>query len=768
MTTRRSGAYVAGMAAPDDRARKLRAAVVAALGLLSVLAAAGVADVAYFSRGYSATWYQYVDPRSVAEARAEETQALDTVAPDRATADAGVDAGVDGGARLGAHVGTALAADLRPRGLSAPDKPEPTPRERVVIDRTTEHRVRFANVHRPLSRYLQGWPVREHPIPRDLPSIDVTLRASIEIPEPMPLRLGTRVRRDAAIWADGEPLGDRRLAPGRHDLWIHWTAKPRPYPRTGRVADGAFFQLVWGSSSDPDHPVPASALSPADGGGASRTVLWLLALLLGPLLGLGLYRVLLAPRVEVRRDRLAVVLTAVVVLLGLGFRGYDYDVMPEFRENVDELFATWNGWSLLEDGTPRGWSIWTSAYRGRARMETAEFFGESRPVITPYFEHPPLLHVLVGAAAHLGGAQHYLEAKLKHTRLVPIGLMAIGTVLMIAIGRRLWPTSMSPYLGAAFFSVLPNITMQTRVIKEEALLVPLILGTVLFFLRWRDDGRRRHDLVLAAVCAGAATLAKVPAGSFIIGLAMLVAAEPKAFKDAMKVVVIGAAVGSLLLLYGAVIDWNNFVFAQSLQSHRAIHWNIFTGLFHETQINGNRTGQGWFLYLWFGYAAMLYSRGLRESAPLTVVPLVYFVAIAVGTGNWAYGWYIVPLYPFLCLGAGEFLAMTWRKPTLWGGLLLIGLLTFYSLNFFLDPTYARAASSWPFLRAMITLTTALALAPFAAAQVWHKRPAVVRLARAAIVVALAVTVVGSANFVVHYDRIYETHDDFDVDPWFTP
>jgi len=690
------------MAVPDDGDRRLRAAIAAALACLSVLAVAGVADVAYFSRGYSATWYQYID------------------------------------------------------------------QQRVVIDRTTEHRVRFANVHRPLSRYLQGWPVREHAIPVDLPAVDVTLRAVLEIPEPMPLRLGTRVRRNAEIFVDGERLESQRLRPGPHDLWIRWTAKPGPYPRAGRVTDGAFFQLIWGSSSDPNRPVPASALRPADGGGTSRTVLWLLALLLGPLLGLGLYRVLMARRVEVRRDRLALIFTVGLVLLGLGFRGYDYDVMPEFRENVDELFATWNGWSLLEDGTPRGWSIWTSAYRGRARMESAQFFGESRPVITPYFEHPPLLHLLVGAAAHLGGAEHYLESKLRHTRLVPIGLMAIGTVLMIAIGRRLWPTSAGPFLGAAFFNVLPNITMQTRVIKEEALLVPLLLATVLFFLRWRDDGRRRHDLIIAALCAGAATLAKVPAGAFVIGLAMLIAAEPKAFKDAMKVVVIGVAVAALLLVYGAAIDWNNFIFAQSLQSQRAIHWNIFTGLFHETQINGNRTGQGWFLYLWFGYAAMLYSRGLRESAPLTVVPLVYFVAIAVGTGNWMYGWYIVPLYPFLSLGAGEFLAMTWRKPTLWGGVLLIGLLTFYSLNFFLDPTYAREGANWPLLRTVVTLTTAFALAPFAAAQVWHKYPGVVRLARATIVAALAVTVIGSANYVVHYDQLYESHDDFDADPWFTP
>lgn len=690
------------MAATEDGARRARAAVVATLAFVLVMAGATVADRAYFAHGYSATWYQTIDG------------------------------------------------------------------ERVLIDRTTEHRVRFPNVHRPLSRYLQGWPMRERAVPVDLPHIDVTLRASIEIPGAMPLYLGTHALREATVWADGEPLEDRRLSPGPHDIWIRWQGKPHAYPRTGRAPDTAYFWLTWGPTSEPDDSVPAAALTPADGGGTSRTWLWVLSVILGLLFALGIFRAFDTERRDVRREHIALVLTGVLVVVGLGYRGFDYDVMPEFRENVDELFATWNGWSLIEDGTPRGWSIWGTAYRGRARFSTAEFFGERRLVIEPYFEHPPLLHLLVGAAAHLGGAEHYLEAKLRHTRLVPIGLMAIGTVLMIAVGRRLWPASAAPYLGALFFSVLPNITMQTRVIKEETLLLPLLLGAVLFFLRWRDDGRRTRDLVFCALCAGLGTLAKVPGVVFVPAVAMLVAAEPRGLKPAVKLVLIGAAVSSLFFVYGALIDWDNFVFAQSLQGRRAIHWNIFVGFFYETQINGNRTGQGWLLFLWFGYAATVHARGLRKTAVLTVPPLVYLVAIGIGTGNWMYGWYLVPIYPFLCLGAGEFVAKTWRRPTFFAGVLLICLFAFYSMNFFLDPTWARNPRSWPGLRVMITLATMAGLAPFAAAEVWHRHPAAVRFARVAIVAVLAVVLVGSANFVIHYDRLYESQDDFDIDPWFTP
>ncbi|MCA9610814.1 MAG: phospholipid carrier-dependent glycosyltransferase, partial [Myxococcales bacterium] len=447
-------------------------------------------------------------------------------------------------------------------------------------------------------------------------------------------------------------------------------------------------------------------------------------------------------------------------------RGFDYDVMPEYRENADELFATWNGWSLLDDGTTRGWSIWTSAYRGRIPVTPVRFFGQEANVITPYFEHPPLMHVLVGAAAHLGGAHHYLDAKLRYTRLVPIGLMALATVLMIAVGRRLWPASMAPYVGALLFSVIPSIVLQTRVIKEEDVLVPLLLGAVLFFLRWRDDGRRSRDLWGAAICVGLAPLAKVPAAALIVGVAMLFAAERGGFRSAVQLLGIGIAIGSTLLLYALVIDWDEFLFATRMQSGRAIHWNIFPRFFDVGQINGNRIGRGWTQFLWLSLAATVYARGLRSSAVLTVPTLVYLVAIAVGTGNWTYGWYVVPLYPFLCLAAGDLVVRTWNRPTLFAGLLLLGLLVFYTLNFTLHPTWIRQPSTWPWIRTMVTAATIVGLAPFALAELWRRHAIVLRLCRLALVVIVATASVFGAWTVAHYDVIYESHLEMDVDDWF--
>jgi 4-amino-4-deoxy-L-arabinose transferase-like glycosyltransferase len=426
----------------------------------------------------------------------------------------------------------------------------------------------------------------------------------------------------------------------------------------------------------------------------------------------------------------------------------------------------WNGWSLLEDGTTRGWSLWPGAYDGGIGVEVVDVWGESRSVISPYFEHPPLLHVLVGAATHLGGAHHWLETKLKHGRLVPIGLSALSLILLIAVGRRLYGCGPAAHLGGLLYAVLPIIALQTRVIKEEALLVPLSLATILYFLRWRDDGKKIRDLTIAAVCAGLATIAKVPAVVFVPALVMLVAMERGETTRAALAASVGLAVACLWLVFGAVIDWDVFLATQAKQGTRPTHWNLFPRFFDATLINHSVLGRGWILFLWLGAVASAFARGWRESAPVTVPLTAYLIAIAVGTGNWTFGWYIVPLYPFLCLGAGDYLARLWSRPTFLTGALFVVLLVMYTLNFTLEPSWAKTPDAWPEIRKMVSVFVVLFVGPYALAQVYPRSPGVMRLARLATLSGLAIVVAVSALFIVRYDEIYERYHDFDRDMYF--
>jgi 4-amino-4-deoxy-L-arabinose transferase-like glycosyltransferase len=626
---------------------------------------------------------------------------------------------------------------------------------RVEMARSTEHRIAFPNEQRLLARYVQRWDFTRFGVPDRLPRLDVTLRARLLVPA------GGRVLRvdspDAtAIRIDGRALGAGEVVgEGWHRLEVDWEGAFRPENR---------LELLWGMTPGTMEPVPREALVPLEGSWPPlRTAVWIGALLAALLLAWLLGRIATAPR-EDRGRRIGHLTTVLVLALALALRLFDYDVMPDYRENDDERFAIWNGYSILQDGTTRGLTLWWADYAaaGRGTIERAAYFERNYHLVTPYFEHPPLLHVLVGAAGHLGGAREYREVRLAHARLVPIALSGITLLLIIAIGRRVFPRGPAPWLGALLWAAIPWIALQTRVIKEEALLTPLALGACWFFLRWRDGGGRRGDLAGAAILAGLCPLAKVTGAAFLLSLAILIAAE-KRLRDLALALVIGLAVASTLLLYGAAIDWDAFVFAQRLQTGRPVHFNIFPRFFDDPLINHNLVGRGWLLFLWIGALGGMFRRPRRDAALIGVPLVVYLAAIALGSGTWTFGWYITPVLPFLCLGAGRFLADLWEETDLVRGALFTFLLVFYTLNFVVDTGYARDPANWSELRRAVTLVLLAFLAPFALAHAfaWARS-----WGRAAMAAGLATLIVVGAIFVVRYDVYASRYRAFDRDVYF--
>ncbi len=688
-----------------DRSRRRRRAIgaAAATGVLGLVALLAV-DAAWFAHGFSATWHATIDGR------------------------------------------------------------------REVLTTTTEHRVLFPNVHRPLARVVQGWPFDRLGVPEALPAIDVDLRARLAVPGRHTYLAADAVREVEIYVDDVRVAAHDAVEPGEHDLRVRWQAQPEMQGDSGRNrrSDSARFELLWGPAPNPASPVPASALTPADGAwSGGRTTFWVLALAALAFTAFWVFGIVDVARHQDRVRRIGLLATAVVVAMAIGYRAFDHDVMPEFRENADELFATWNGWSLLHDGTTRGWSLWAYDYHGLVDVEEVRFFGEHRSVISPYFEHPPLLHLLAGVAAHLGGAEHWLEAKLAHTRWVPILLGGLCALLIVRITRRIQPSGPAPWLAGLLYAVIPSIVLQTRVIKEEALLTVLVTGMVFFFQRWRDDGHRTRDLALAAICAGASVLTKVPAIVYLPALVMLVAAERGQLRRAGIALAIGLGVSALLPLFGAVIDWEAFVYTLQRQGGRPVHWNLFPRWFDATMINHNFIGRGWILFLWLGFVGAVLRRGPREVAPVIVPLIAYMCAIAIGTGNWTFGWYIVPFYPLLCVGAGLFLARLWDRPDLLSGTLFVVLLVMYTMNFTLDVHYAKQPGSWGHLRAVVTLFVVGSLAPYAAVQVWRESRLAQRAARLATALGLATVVAVSGWFVLRYDTLYESHHALDGDEYFT-
>jgi len=644
---------------------------------------------------------------------------------------------------------------------------------RVVVAKTLEPRVAFPNEHRPLSRYVQHWDFARWGVPASLPPLDARLVAVLTVPAGPPRVVraeaggGTRARL-RVDGASAEETGP--LRPGDHRVSVRWTGSLE--------RDGASLTLAWAPAGGGDDaqarddalsPVPRRALRPV-WGVVPRLAAWLaVAAVLGLLVGGWVARCFRVPPGPVRRRRLEALATAAVVLLGVGLRLVDYQVMPELRENDDELFATWNGWSLLAEGRSRGWSLWPSYYGDRVDLEATRYFSpDPKAVISPYFEHPPLLHVLVGAAAHLGGADHWTHARLSDTRLVPIALAGVTLLLMVAVGRRLFPTGPAPWLGALLWAVLPMIVLQTRVIKEEALLTPMMLLGLWLFLRWREDETRLRSLAGAGFVLGLSAAAKVTGAILVPALAVLVLSRgPDRWRPALVATAWGLAGAGLLIAYGAAIDAELFWITTAKQATgRPSHFNLFPRFFDDPLINHNLVGRGWLLFLWAGTLVSAGGPGRRPDPGFLFLPLVYLVGVAFSSGNWTFGWYVTPLYPFLCLGAGRMLADLWARPELLRGFLFVGLGVMYGLNFTMTHGYAKLGVNWATIRRWVAAVLLVLMSPYALAEAFPGSTAVRRLVRGAFVLGLATLVAMSAWFVLRYDVFYERYRNYDRDAYY--
>ncbi len=107
--------------------------------------------------------------------------------------------------------------------------------------------------------------------------------------------------------------------------------------------------------------------------------------------------------IKERDTGLYVIFCILVIILASSLRLYHYDSIPHAKWTADELAFCWNGMSLIQNHVPTAWS-WLSSY-GDFPIEMWQ--GHQYRLVTPWFDHPPLFSLVVGAAAILGGANSF-------------------------------------------------------------------------------------------------------------------------------------------------------------------------------------------------------------------------------------------------------------------------------------------------------------------------------------------------------------------------
>jgi Dolichyl-phosphate-mannose-protein mannosyltransferase len=364
----------------------------------------------------------------------------------------------------------------------------------------------------------------------------------------------------------------------------------------------------------------------------------------------------LAARLAPFRARMA--LGAILILAAL-LRFHDYELVPFHHETADEYQHAWEGWSLLHEGIPSAWSTFPERY---PVDQTHEFrwFGEPYVMVKPYFDHPPLFSVLVGIVNGLAGAPTALDCSLPVMRLVPIVLSLAGLLLLYRLGLAYGVSERASLLGALIYATLPILVLSHRLVKAESLLALLFMGAILAVLRQDRDGSERWSWIAGLLCG--LSLWTKATGVAVVAVIVLMLLSRRRYRGAVVVGTISLACLGLYVLYGYAYDFG--IFCKILAAQATTKWVSLDAL--QDLLAGKVVvkyfGRGSYPWLLLAAGCVAFR---RERAIL--VPIAFYAIVIAMTADQRviYGWYRIPIYPFLCIAAGLYLESMMAEPDLY-------------------------------------------------------------------------------------------------------
>jgi hypothetical protein len=627
-----------------------------------------------------------------------------------------------------------LAWCLRPagglRGLYAISGPEG--RDLAVHERI-DPRIDFPVPQAIDAAYIFHWDVERLGFPYQMPVYVVRWRGVLRVPREGRYAFAIDARGEASLRLDGRPievrpdaLTETALLPGWHPIEIDYRL------RSGE----ARLILRWQPPGGRLQVVPSRHLAvdpaAADRAGARRAAGWCLALLacvfalLAPLAarreGSAAARAwaLLAPQ----RTRIAL---GAILLLAAFLRFHDYALVPFHHETADEYQHAWEGWSLLHEGVPVAWSTFPDHYP-LDQTRDLKWFGDRYVLVRPYFDHPPLFSLLVGLVNSLAGARSQWACTLPVMRLVPIILSLAGLLLLGPLARAYGASERAALWAALVYAALPLIVATHRLVKAESLLAILFMGAILAVERYEWSRRRAHALLAGALCG--LSLWSKATGVAVVAVVLVLLLSRRRYRAALVVLGTSAAFLGLYLLYAAAYDFR--IFLEVIRAQATTKWVGLDGLL---DLLGGKVavkwfGRGWYLWLLLCAGVVAWRRERALLLPIAV----YVVVIALTADQRViYGWYRVPLYPFLCVAAGVYLEEMIREADLFRVFPFAATAAATGVLYALPETLARAETT-------AVAFAALALAPFLL-RLAHPRPATERLARGAAWLLLAVFLV---------------------------
>ena len=340
-----------------------------------------------------------------------------------------------------------------------------------------------------------------------------------------------------------------------------------------------------------------------------------------------------------------------VLLLGLYLRINTYTEYPPRGSSSDEYTYTFMGMSLLKTGVPTTWSNFP-AYEKYAKLTPIKIDGIYFPLVTPYFDHPPLNGILVGAWTLFRGEDTFQEVTTGTIRQVPIFLSIFTMTLLYLIGLKLYDKK-SALWGLLIYAVAPSIVMQTKFVFAENLLTPLFLGALLIFLHIKNKVNVSSAIILGIISGLSFWTKELGIVVFISLVALFLYYKTK-LKPVIILTVVSLFICSLYLLYGYYYNWELFKAIVFAQGNREVGPNTLNMLLLNPVIVNKQYFDGWYLLGFVSFFASFFD--LKKHAYLLIPSFTYFFLMLFSlTSHGEMGWYMIVMFPFMALLTGNLL-----------------------------------------------------------------------------------------------------------------
>ena len=381
-----------------------------------------------------------------------------------------------------------------------------------------------------------------------------------------------------------------------------------------------------------------------------------------------------------------VTLFLLILFVAYHLRFNNYATIPFPGDSLDEYSNSWVGLSLIELGQPVGISGLPAYQRHDFRyINIQNIFntnvGDPFPIDQPWFDHPPLLGLLTGAFTYLKGGRVFEDTINVFIRkpMVYMGVLSVGLLFFLTY---LLYGSFAALVTSAVYAVSPLIVVGSRMVQAENGYIPCLLASLICLELFLKKGKFTY-FYLSALIAGVATLFKIPGLiTVIIALVYLYLKLP-ALHPRRRLCVLFAttalSVTGLFLVYGLALNPSQFfaVFKSNTSRSYGIGPQALFELFTLTKITGTKyLTDAWPLLGWLSLFIILVKK--NQSDTLLIISVLLYILMYIFLGSESYGWYRLPLYPFLFMAIGRLVQISRRDasatiPCLLGLLLPVGL-----------------------------------------------------------------------------------------------